>query len=93
VTDCWAVALVEGAGFFPIKLDYRAEIEPIKPRSWTPLLHSSWNPKVPTVAEAMDEALTVEEREQLVATLRPAVEEGRGVWRMGSAYLVARKAG
>jgi arsenite methyltransferase len=86
-------ALAERAGFFPIELDYRAEVEPIKPRSWKSFLHSSGNPKIPTLAEAMDEALTLEEREQLVAFLRPAVEEGRGVWRMGSAYLRAVKPG
>jgi hypothetical protein len=41
----------------------------------------------------MGEVFTPEEREQLVAALRPAVEEGRGVWRMGSAYLSAVKPG
>jgi arsenite methyltransferase len=87
------VALVERAGFFPIELEYRAVIEPIRARSWTSFLHGSPNPKVPTLAEAMDEALTAEEREQLIAALRPAVEEGRGVWRMGSAYLSAVKPG
>jgi arsenite methyltransferase len=87
------VALVERAGFFPIKLEYRAEIEPMRARSWASFLHGSPNPKVPTFAEAMDEALTAEEREQLIAALRPAVEAGRGVWRMGSAYLSAVKPG
>jgi arsenite methyltransferase len=87
------VALVERAGFFPIELEYRAEIEPIRPRSWTSFLHGSPNPKVPTLAEAMEEALTAEERERLIVALRPAVEEGRGVWRMGSVYLFATKPG
>jgi SAM-dependent methyltransferase len=87
------ITLAERAGFFPIELAYRAEVEPIKPRSWQSFLHSSGNPKIPTLAEAMDEALTAEERERLVAELRPAVEEGRGVWRMGSAYLFAVKPG
>jgi ubiquinone/menaquinone biosynthesis C-methylase UbiE len=87
------VALVERARFFPIELEYRAEIEPIEPRSWGSFLHGSPNPKVPTLAEAMEEALTAEERERLIVALRPAVEEGRGVWRMGSAYLFAVKPG
>jgi SAM-dependent methyltransferase len=81
----------ERAGFFPITLDYRAEIEPSEARSWETFLHASWNPKLPTLAEAMDEALTPEERERLVSVLRPAVESGRGVWRMGHAYLWAVK--
>jgi arsenite methyltransferase len=84
-------ALAERAGFFPVRLDYRAEAVPLEARSWESYLHSSGNPKIPTFAEAMDGALTAEERELLVAQLRPAVEEGRGVWRMGSAYLVAIK--
>jgi ubiquinone/menaquinone biosynthesis C-methylase UbiE len=85
------VAQAEGAGFFPIQLDYVAEIRPFEPRSWESALHSSGNPKIPTLAEAMEEALTAEERERLVAELRPAIEQGRGVWRMGSAYLRAAK--
>jgi arsenite methyltransferase len=87
------IALVERAGFFPIHLDYEIEIRPFEPRSWESALHSSGNPKIPTLAEAMDEALTADERERLVAELRPAVEQGRGIWRMGSAYLSALKPG
>jgi arsenite methyltransferase len=82
---------VEAAGFFPIRLHYEAEITPHEPRRWETFLHSSWNPKVPTLDEAMDEALTPEERSALVAELRPLVEEGRGVWRMAHAYVWAAK--
>jgi hypothetical protein len=39
----------------------------------------------------MDEALTPQERERLSEHLRPLVESGRGVWRMGHAYLTAVK--
>lgn len=85
------LALVEAAGFFPIQLDYVAEIRPLKPRGWETALHSSGNPKIPTLAEAMERALTAEEQERLVAQLRPAVEEGRGVWRMGAAYVSATR--
>jgi arsenite methyltransferase len=85
------VALAERASFFPIKLTYEAEIEPLEPRRWETFLHSSGNPKIPTLDEAMDQALTQEERAALVAELRPLVEEGRGVWRMASAYLWAVK--
>jgi ubiquinone/menaquinone biosynthesis C-methylase UbiE len=83
------IGLAEATGFFPVTLEYRAEIEPSEPRLWEAFLNAAGNPKIPTLGEAMDEALTDEEREQLVAALRPAVEEGRGVWRMGSAYLWA----
>lgn len=85
------VSLAEGAGFFPIHLEYRADIEPPEARNWDSFVHSSGNPKIPTLAEAMDEALTADERDRLVGALRPAVEEGRGAWRMGHAYLWAVK--
>ena len=85
------VSLAERAGFFPIHLAYRADIEPPEARNWDSFVHSSGNPKIPTLAEAMDEALTADERDRLVAALRPAVEEGRGAWRMGHAYLWAVK--
>jgi ubiquinone/menaquinone biosynthesis C-methylase UbiE len=85
------LTLAEHADFFPITLEYRAEVEPPQARRWESFLHSSWNPKVPTLAEAMSETLTPEEQERLVSALRPAVEEGRGVWRMGTAYLWAVK--
>lgn len=83
--------LAERAGFFPVKLAYEADIEPPEARRWEVFLQSSGNPKIPTFAEAMDEALTPEEQTSLVSVLRPAVEEGRGVWRMAHAYLWAVK--
>jgi arsenite methyltransferase len=85
------VRLAESAGFFPIELDYHAEIKATDSKPWAAFLNSSGNPKIPTIAEAMEQALTPEEREQFAAHLRPLVEEGRGVWRMGTAYLTAVK--
>ena len=85
------VSLAEGTGFFPIHLEYRADIEPPEARNWDSFVHSSGNPKIPTLAEAMEEALTADERDRLVGALRPAVENGRGAWRMGHAYLWAVK--
>jgi arsenite methyltransferase len=81
----------EEAGFFPIRLALEAEITPHEARQWNTFLHSSPNPKVPTLDEAMDQALTAEERAALVAELRPQVEDGRGTWRMAHAYLWAVK--
>jgi hypothetical protein len=39
----------------------------------------------------MREALTPAERERLTSHLRPLVEEGRGRWRMATAFLHAIK--
>jgi ubiquinone/menaquinone biosynthesis C-methylase UbiE len=81
----------ERAGFFPIDLDYHAEIRPTNSKPWGAFLNSSGNPKIPTIAQAMEQALTPEERERFSDHLRPLVEEGGGVWRMGEAYLTAVK--
>ncbi|HEY7017405.1 MAG TPA: methyltransferase domain-containing protein [Gaiellaceae bacterium] len=85
------LALAEASGFFPVELELKAEIRGMEPRPWQAFLNSSGNPKIPTVAEAMDRALTPGERERFVEHLRPLVEEGNGVWRMASAYLAATK--
>ena len=81
----------ERAGFFPIDLELQAEIRAMEPRPWDAFLHSSGNPKIPTIAEAMEQALTSEERERFAAHLRTVVEAGKGVWRMAHAYLRAEK--
>jgi hypothetical protein len=39
----------------------------------------------------MEDALTSDERARLIAHLRPLVEEGRGTWRMATAFLHAVK--
>jgi arsenite methyltransferase len=85
------IRLAEDAGFFPIQLLLEAEINPTAPRAWEGFLSSSGNPKIPTVAEAIERALTPEEREAFTNHVRPQVEQGRGTWRMASAHLVARK--
>jgi arsenite methyltransferase len=85
------IAHAEDAGLFPIDLELHAEVAAPKPVKWEIFANSSGNPKIPTWAEAMEEALTPEERERVVAHLRPLVEEGRGVRRMAHAYLRATK--
>ena len=83
--------LAEGAGFFPVELELQAEIRAMEPKPWEAFLNQSGNPKIPTIGEAMDQALTPEERERFAAHLRTLVEEGKGVWRMAHAYLRAGK--
>lgn len=85
------INLAENAGFFPIHLVLEAEIKGTDPRSWEGFLSSSGNPKIPTLAEAMEQALTPSEQEQLTAHLGPLVEDGRGVWRMATVNLYATK--
>jgi arsenite methyltransferase len=82
----------EKAGFPEVHLDFQAEVKPPEPRAWEGFVQSSPNPLVPTLEEAMRQALTPEEAGQFTAYLRPLVESGRGTWRMAIAYLWAVKA-
>lgn len=85
------VRLAEEAGFFPIELELRVEVRSPEAAPWEAFVNSSGNPKIPTLGEAMDLVLTVEERERVTKHLRPLVEEGAGTWRMATAYLSATK--
>jgi SAM-dependent methyltransferase len=81
--------LVEEAGFFPVRLTLDATVEATARHTWEGFLDMAWNPNVPTLREAMQQTLTVDEREQLTAELRPLVERGEGEWRMAFAQLSA----
>ena len=81
--------LAEDAGFSPIRLTLDARIESVEPRSWDGFLDTAWNPNVPTLREAMERALSPDEREELTVQLRPLVERGEGEWRMAFAQLSA----
>ena len=85
------LVLAEEAGFFPIELTLTAEIRPADARPWEIFLHSAGNPNLPTLAEAMDRTLTVEEQAKLTSYLRPLVEEGAPTRRMAHAYVRARQ--
>lgn len=87
------VELAVAAGFFPVELDLDVKVVRLEPLRWERFVHSAGNPKIPTLAEAMDEALTAGERERLTAHLRPLVERGDGVGRWATAYLRATKPG
>lgn len=83
----------EEAGFHPIRMELEAEIRPSEAMEWEKFIARAGNPRIPTIAEAMDEALTPDEKARLTAHLRPLVEEGRGTWRMALAFLHAVKPG
>jgi arsenite methyltransferase len=78
--------LAEGVGFFPIHMNLEVEFRPCEPRTWEGFLNTSGNPRIPTLAEAMRQALAPDEREAVIQHLRPLVEAGRGTWRMASAH-------
>ena len=81
------------AAFDPIRLTYEMTLEPSSwmSGSWESVLHSSGNPLAPTLAEALEQALTPDERLVFEAHLRPLVEADAGRRRAGAAYLAAAK--
>jgi hypothetical protein len=78
-------------GFFPVALDLGVEVTPLEPVPWERFANTPGNPKLPSLAEPMDRALTDDERERLTAQLCPLVERGEGVGRWAKAYLRATK--
>lgn len=85
-------ALAEAAGFVEIDLELKLELKPFPEiLTWDVFLKQAGNPKIPTLAEAMDEVLTDSEKERFVSHLRPQVEAGKGKMRSALAYLCATK--
>jgi arsenite methyltransferase len=87
------VESAEAAGIERVYLTLEIETEPPEPLRWEAYANMAWNPKIPTLKEAMERVLTPEERIRYEAHMRPLVEAGRGSRRMASAYLHAIKGG
>lgn len=86
------VADAEAAGFDEIHLEYQADIGPNSlALPWETFVHTSFNPKAPTLEEAMGESLTPDEAERFQAYLRPLMDAAPGTFRSATAYLWATK--
>jgi ubiquinone/menaquinone biosynthesis C-methylase UbiE len=85
------IAHAEKAGFREIRLELQIEIKPSENADWSVIMHTAWNPKIPTLEEAIQQALTPGEAEKFVNHLRPLVESKQGVDRSAVAYLWAVK--
>lgn len=83
------VSLAEAAGFDDIHLELTLDIRRSHPRPWATVLNTAANPLVPTLAEAMNQALTPEEADRLTAHIKPQIEQGRAKQRLALAYLSA----
>jgi hypothetical protein len=69
------IRFVDDAGFAQVHAEIQFNIGPSPDLlGWQTLLHTAFNPKIPTLQEAMDEALTAEEQARFVAHLRPLVD-------------------
>jgi len=91
------LAHAEEAGFEEIHLEYQADITRGNRHfsgegpDWELLLKGSGNPKIPTLEEAMNEALTPKELERFTTHLRPLVERNESKGMSAIAYLWAVK--
>jgi arsenite methyltransferase len=86
------ISFAEQVGFNEVYLELKIEINPMPDKmTWERFLHYAPNPKVPTIEEAMQEALTPEEANALGLVLRPLVEQGQGIRRGALAFLWATK--
>lgn len=84
--------LVEQTGFKEIHLELQVALTPKKdPLPWESFINIAFNPKIPTLAEAMQTTLTPAEQAAFSAHLRPLVEAPLGTDQMASAYLWAIK--
>jgi arsenite methyltransferase len=86
------VRLAEQAGFAEVGLELQVSVRNTKPHvPWDRFLAMAANPKIPSMGEAMDRALTPAEITEFTAHLRPLVETGTGQERRALAYLTATK--
>jgi len=81
----------ERADFTEIHLELQIEVRPSERADWEAMLSVAGNPKVPTLEEAIQQALTPGEAETFTNHLRPLVESKQGVDRSAVAYLWAVK--
>ena len=87
---------IEAAGFRDVHLNLEAEVVPLtrispEPPGWDAMLRTAGNPRIPTLGEALERALTPAEREAFVSHLPPLVEARQGVHASAIAYLWATK--
>lgn len=88
------VMFAEKVGFREVNLELQIVVKPKRPaseRSWETLLETAWNPKVPTVTEVLNSALSPAERESFISFMRPLYEEQTIMTRSAVAYLWATK--
>lgn len=82
----------EEAGFREIHFEYDATVQPLPPhREWDRFLDTAGNPRIPTIREALEQALTPAEQKTFTEHLRPLVESGQGTSRFAQVYFWAVK--
>lgn len=83
--------LAERAGFEEVHLELEVSVVPAEKRQWEASKRTSGNPLIPTLQEAIEQALTPTEAERFEAYMKGVVEAGAGKKRAAVAYLWGRK--
>lgn len=90
--ECDLVKFAEKAGFQTVNLDLHIKVETRQSElKWETYLNTARNPKLPTLAEAIQQVLSPAEAEGFTAYLRPLVESQKATFRSALAYLRAVK--
>jgi ubiquinone/menaquinone biosynthesis C-methylase UbiE len=86
------LVFAEDAGFGEIHMEYRADVTPPPERLvWERVVSGAGNPKIPSISEAMRDALTSDERTRFEDYFRPRLEGGMARFRNAGVYLWAAK--
>lgn len=72
------VRWADQVGFSTLRTEFRVDIERHEPRPWEQFANMAFNPRIPTLNEAIAEVLTPSQAKQFVEHLRPLVEQGLG---------------
>ncbi len=81
----------ERAGFTDVHLEYHAKVTPREAMEWNDLFQGAQPPPGMSLADALGQALSAQERARFTERLRPLVEQGRGIRRWAATYLSATK--
>ncbi|MEQ8674962.1 MAG: class I SAM-dependent methyltransferase [Aggregatilineales bacterium] len=88
------IRFAEEAGFREVNLELVASITPFRASEmpdWDSMLNTAPNPLVPTLREAVQQALTADEQPRFLNYMRKQVEAGNGQSRRAVAYLWGEK--
>ena len=86
------IVLAQQAGFDEVHLNLETKIKPSASETgWETFLRTAGNPKIPTVGEAIAQALTPAEAKEFRAYLRPLVETQQRLDKSAVVYLWAVK--
>jgi len=75
-------------------MDLEVKVQPVaEPVGWDTFRRTAGNPRIPTIEEALAQALSPDEADAFASYLAPLVDAGRGVERSARVFLQAHRPG